>query len=103
MRGGAVIGVSVRFDYDEGFDRVRLIDVAEHSKSMFEGMPGLRSKVFTVDEENRRAMNFYLWETKEAAEAFFTDELRERVTGLYGVAPTIDFLEIAAIVDNSRA
>ena len=81
----------------------RVIDVAEHSKSMFEGMPGLRSKVFTVDEENRRAMNFYLWETKEAAEAFFTDELRERVTGLYGVAPTIDFLEIAAIVDNSRA
>ena len=103
MRGGAVIGVSVRFDYKEGFDRVRLIDVAEHSKSMFEGMPGLRSKVFTVDEENRRAMNFYLWETKEAAEAFFTDELRERVTGLNGVAPTIDFLEIAAIVDNSRA
>jgi hypothetical protein len=27
--------------------------------------------------------------------------MRERVTGLYGVAPTIDFVEIAEIVDNS--
>ena len=46
-------------------------------------------------------MNFYLWESQEAAEAFFTDELRERVAGLYGVPPTISFLEIAEVVDNS--
>ena len=29
------------------------------------------------------------------------DALRERVTGLYGVAPTIGFVEIAEIVDNT--
>jgi hypothetical protein len=27
--------------------------------------------------------------------------MRERVTGLYGVEPTIDFVEIAQLVDNS--
>jgi hypothetical protein len=42
-----------------------------------------------------------VWESQEAAEGFFTDELRERVTGLYGVAPKIEFVEIAQIVDNS--
>ena len=26
-----------------------------------------------------------------------------RVTGLYGVAPSVEFVEIAQIVDNSRA
>ena len=52
-------------------------------------------------EEQQRAVNFYVWDSKEAAEGFFTDELRERVTGLYGVAPVIDFVEIAEIVDNS--
>jgi hypothetical protein len=46
-------------------------------------------------------VNFYVWDSKEAAEGFFTDELRERVTGLDGVAPVIDFVEIAEIVDNS--
>jgi hypothetical protein len=29
--------------------------------------------------------------------------VREMVTGLYGVAPTIEFVEIAQIVDNSGA
>jgi hypothetical protein len=29
---------------------------------------------------------------------FFTEELQERLTGLYGVTPTIDFVEIAQMV-----
>ena len=47
-------------------------------------------------------MNFYVWDSKDTAEAFFSDEMRERVTGLYGVPPTIDFVEIAQFVENSR-
>ena len=52
---------------------------------MFEGMPGLRFKFFTFDEEEQRARNFYVWESKEAAVEFFSDQLRDRVTDLYGV------------------
>jgi hypothetical protein len=96
-----VIGVNVMFDYDGTFDRSRVIKVADNARAMFEGMPGLRFKFFTFDEEERRATNFYVWESKEAAVSFFSDELRERVTDLYGVAPTIEFVEIAQIVDNS--
>ncbi len=64
-------------------------------------MPGLRFKFFTFDEARQSARNFYVWESREAAERFFSDEVRKRVTGLYGVAPQIDFVEIAQIVDNS--
>jgi heme-degrading monooxygenase HmoA len=96
-----MIGVNVTFEYDGNFDRSRVIKVAENARGMFEGMPGVRFKFFTFDEKQQRAVNFYVWETQEAAEAFFSDELRERVTGLYGVAPAIDYVEIAEIVDNS--
>ena len=48
-------------------------------------------------------MNFYVWESEDAARSFFSEELRKGVTGLYGVAPTIDFVEIAQLVDNSGA
>jgi hypothetical protein len=96
-----VIGVTVTFQYDEDFDRARVIAVAEKARGTFQGMPGLRSKAFTVDDLNRRATNFYVWDSTEAAKSFFSDEMRERVTRLYGVAPTIDFVEIAQIVDNS--
>ena len=94
-------GVTVSFDYDGDFDRARVIEVAKQARVMFEGMPGLQFKFFTFDEKQQRATNFYVWESKALAEAFFTEELRERVTGLYGVGPTINFLEIAEIVDNT--
>jgi hypothetical protein len=46
-------------------------------------------------------MNFYVWESEDAARSFFSEETRQRVTGLYGVEPTIDFVEIAELVDNA--
>jgi hypothetical protein len=96
-----VIGVNVSFQYEGEFDRARVTGVAENARATFEGMPGLRFKFFTLDEPARKANNFYVWDSKEAALEFFSDELRERVTGLYGVAPTIEFVEIAQLVDNS--
>ena len=96
-----MIGVNVTFDYDGNFDRSRVIGVAENARSMFEGMPGVRYKFFTFDEKHQRANNFYVWESQEAAERFFSDELRGKVTELYGVAPSIEFVEVAEIVDNT--
>ncbi len=90
------------FDFDGDLDRDRVINVADKARAMFEGMPGLRFKFFTFDENQHRATNFYVWESRDAADAFFSEELRERVTGLYGVSPRIDFVEIAQIVDNSK-
>ena len=82
-----MIGVIVTFDYSGDFDRERVIKVAAGARGMFEGMPGLRLKVFTLDQERQRAANFYVWDSEQAAKGFFTQELRDRVTGLYGVAP----------------
>jgi hypothetical protein len=96
-----MIGVFVTFQYDGDFDRERVINVSDKARSMFEGMPGLRFKFFTFDEAQQRATNFYVWESREAAEGFFTDETRQTVTDLYGVAPGIDVVEIAQIVDNA--
>jgi hypothetical protein len=66
------------------------------------GMPGLRSKVFTVDPEHDEAINVYVWDDADAARAFFNDELLARVTSLYGVRPTIRFVEITDLVDNAH-
>jgi hypothetical protein len=96
-----MIGVYVTFQYDGDFDRERITNVADKARSMFQGMPGLRFKFFTLDERQQRARNFYVWDSRDSADSFFTDELRERVTELYGVAPEIHFVEIAQVVDNS--
>lgn len=96
-----MIGVNVRFQYEDSFDRARVVGIADNARATFEGMPGLRFKFFTLNEAVRQANNFYVWDSKEAALQFFSDELRRRVTDLYGIAPTIEYVEIAQIVDNS--
>jgi heme-degrading monooxygenase HmoA len=99
-KGCYMIGVFVTFRYGDNFDAQAVRKIAENARGRFEGMPGLRSKAFTLNSEKREAANFYVWDSEEAAKAFFTDQLLERVTGLYGVRPSVAFVQIATLVEN---
>jgi heme-degrading monooxygenase HmoA len=94
-----MIAVFVTFDADD-LDEARVRAVVAQSRSMFEGMPGLRSKAYTLAETGTRATNSYVWESEDAARQFFSDDLIERVTGRYGVRPRIEFAEVVELVDN---
>jgi hypothetical protein len=98
-----MIGVFVTFRYGDDFDGAKVRKIAETARGRFEGMTELRSKTFTVNSAAREAVNFYVWNSEPAARAFFNDELVQRVTGLYGVRPSIAFVEIAALVDNAAS
>jgi uncharacterized protein YfiM (DUF2279 family) len=98
-----MIGVIVTFRSDHDLDRSVVAKIAEEARGMFEGMPGLRSKVFTIDPSSAQARNFYVWDSEEAARGFFSDALVERVTGLYGVKPIVEFVDVLALVDNANA
>ncbi len=98
-----MIGVFVTFRYADNFDEPTIQKIANSARARFEGMPGLRSKAFTVNARKREATNFYVWESEDAAKAFFTDELIQRVTGLYGTAPTLEFVQVAGLVENGAA
>ena len=95
-----MIGVLVSFSFDQNFDPVALRAIAQRARAKFDGLPGLRSKAFTIDEGRRQAVNFYIWDDEAAARAFFTPELANGVAKLYGVTPVITFVEIAELVDN---
>jgi heme-degrading monooxygenase HmoA len=97
-----MIGVFVTFRYEGNFNEQAIRKIAETASSRFENMPGLRSKAFTVNSAKREATNFYVWDSEDAAKAFFTDELLERVTGLYGVRPSVEFVQIVTLVENDR-
>ncbi len=96
-----MIGVLVTFTQTDKFDRSSLAKIADESRGTFEGMPGLRFKSFTLDDDGLQARNFYVWDDEEKARAFFTEELVDTVTGIYGVPPKIEYLDIVGFVDNS--
>jgi hypothetical protein len=95
-----MIAVFVTFDSDS-LDEDRVRKVAAEARGMFEGMASLRNKFFTLDETKHRARNVYVWESEAAARSFFSDQLSERVTDLYGVRPQVEFAEIVEWVDNA--
>jgi hypothetical protein len=98
-----MIGVFVTFRFGDNFDEHAVRKIAETVRAKFEGMPALRSKAFTFNAAKREAANFYVWDSENAAKAFFTDQLLDRVTDLYGVRPTVDIVQIATLVENTRA
>jgi heme-degrading monooxygenase HmoA len=95
-----MIGVFVTFRYGDNFDEKAVRRIATTSRERFEGMPGLRSKAFTLNPGKHEAANFYVWDSEDAARAFFTDQLQERVADLYGVRPSVEFVQIATLVEN---
>ncbi len=96
-----MIGVFVTFDLGLAYETGRLSQLAQSAQPKFRGMPGLVSKTFTLDDEARQAVNFYVWETEAAARRFFSEETMAWVTGVYGVRPTLRFVAIAGRVENS--
>ena len=98
-----MIGVFVTFRYGDNFDEQAVQKIAETARARFEGMPGLRFKAFTVNSGKREATNFYIRGSENAGKAIFTDAFLERITGLYGVRPGVEFVQIAALVENAGA
>lgn len=95
-----MIAVFVTFDSDM-LDESVVRKVASGAKGKFEGMPGLRNKFFTFAENHKQATNVYVWDSEQAAREFFSDQLLDQVTGLYGVRPRIEFAEVVEFVDNA--
>ncbi len=97
-----MIGVFVTFRYEGNFNEQALRKNALTGRARFEGMPGLRSKAFTLNPGKREATNFYVWDSEDAAKAFFTEEIIGQIAGLYGVRPSVEFVQIVTLVENVR-
>ena len=95
-----MIAVFITFRYGENFSAANVRQLAESSRAKFEGMPGLRSKLFSVLPELREARNLYVWDDPEAARRLFTPESRDRIAALYGVQPIIEYAEVCTLVEN---
>jgi heme-degrading monooxygenase HmoA len=81
-------------------DEDRASAVADQAASMFEGMAGLRSKVFMWEPESASVVNVYVWESESAAREFFTPELADRIVERYGAEPRVRFTDVSALVAN---
>ena len=69
----------------------------------YRGLDGLHAKAYLYGEEGAQLGGFYVWESRAAAEAIYTDAWRTTVTEIYGVAPTVRYFDVPVFIDNRAA
>ena len=75
---------------------------AERSAPTFRNRPGLLSKHYLREPETGLGGGLYVWETRAAAEAYFTPEWRARMAATFGAEPQVRYFEGPLVVANTR-
>jgi hypothetical protein len=68
------------------------------SSSKFAGMDGLNTKYYLNGENGGGGV--YIWESREKAEAFYTDDWYPAMEKIFGVRPIVTYYDNYVVVDN---
>jgi len=79
-------------------DKAASIEVAKKSAPLYREVRGLIRKDFLNGEESGGGV--YLWESREAAEAWFNDEWWGWIEDRFGARPTLTYFDHYLTVDN---
>lgn len=71
------------------------------SVPLYQKAPGLLRKYFTVNDNGFGGI--YLWESRAAADAWFSTEWRARAKATYGVEPELTYFDTPLQIDNTPA
>ncbi len=64
------------------------------------GVTGLIRKYYMLSEDGSTVGGVYLWDSREDADAMYTESWRSFVREKYGTDPTVTYLESPVVVDN---
>jgi hypothetical protein len=67
----------------------------------FMGIPGFVRKQFICLKEGAVAGGVYMWETREAAEKFYSGSWLDGIRARYGSEPKITYYETVALADKA--
>jgi hypothetical protein len=90
----------VTFKLPKRWGVAQAAEVFRSTAPKYLGKPGLVRKHYYLSESGDRAGGIYLWESKAAAEACYSQEWKATVTEKYGVEPDIQYAEVPVSVDN---
>jgi hypothetical protein len=94
-----MIIASVRFPLPEGTSLEDARKLYEQNLSAYENAPGLITKYYVFG--GGKGGGIYLWESREAAERFYTPEWREMIAKKYKGAGDIEWLENPVIARSA--
>ena len=92
--------VIVKYQLPEEATRAQTMERFKLAAETFQGMDGLNSKQFILDENTGECFSVYNWQNKEKAEAFFNDQFISDFEKIVGTTPTFELHDCLLMVDN---
>tara|TARA_B100000676_G_scaffold300035_1_gene345161 strand:- start:2964 stop:3281 length:318 start_codon:yes stop_codon:yes gene_type:complete len=96
-----VITVLVTYKLPEAMNRAAAHALSEQVAPRFQVLEGLRMKHFLYQEERGLGGGFYTWDTREAADTFYTEMWLDSMEERMGSRPELQYFETAVVVDNN--
>jgi len=66
----------------------------------YQDVAGLIRKYYMLSQDGSTAGGVYLWNSREEAEAMYTESWRSFVREKYGTEPSVTYMECPVVVDN---
>lgn len=97
-----MIIVIVRFPVPPAMSNEAVAAAYEASAPSYQTVPGLLRKQYLlghVDEQTRAGGAVYLWESREAADALYTEAWRQKIAARWGADPHVEYFDNLLTVD----
>jgi hypothetical protein len=95
-----MITAVVRFRLPQGTTSDDAKAMFEKSAPNYRGVPGLVRKYYLYGDDQTGG-GVYLWNSRDAAERFYSDSWKSTIAQRYGAQPEILFYETPVIVENA--
>ena len=90
------------FNVPAGTSKAQLIETIKGSAHTYEGIPGLIRKCYGIAPDGGSLAGIYLWESREAADAFYTSDWVAMVTKRWGSPPRRQDWETPMVVESAE-
>ena len=95
-----MITVITSFQFPKSITREEARTIFMRAAPKYLGVDGLLRKYYVLSQDGSTGGGIYLWNSREEAEAMYTESWKTMARETYGADPSLSYLESPVVVDN---
>ena len=97
-----MIAASILFTLPLTTDWSALKEIAkDRAKNLYQGLPGLKTKAFVLNQETGEYGGLYVWESKEALDTFLSSSTFQSSKEKFG-QPSIKIFDLVSYIEQGK-